>query len=487
MATTAVGNLEGLVVSAVRQAEAIHEIGDAAECAWAEILGPSGLRAKRLILETFQVAVAYSALIQVSGVTVPKGMLLYGPPGTGKTSLARGCARECGMLLLSLKCSDVLQKYVGASEKVLRDTFTAARAFSKPALILLDEIENIAPQRGRGDSSVTDRVVNQLLTFLDGAEDFNSTATADVSIRVDNEDDDEIDNDSGTPDTGGGGGGRGSGGGGQVYLMATTTRPDLVDAALLRPGRIEKHIYIGPPRAQESESVVQTQKQKQTQTQASTSTSTSTKASVAVSVSVSEMEAVLRDVLRSLPCCSVSFSCDARNSSSSSSSSRGHIKKSMNATGEQCLDSSIRAICASEKAACFSGADIRSLANGAMLLAIEEVHRSSSSSSSSPPTTTPCRAGEDRSETACSAALEEPYKSMDAKKWRSVANEDLVDLVILPKHLDSAFARTTPGLSPDDVTFYRSCHARFANGREPALPAPRDQARDMGSRTALRE
>jgi SpoVK/Ycf46/Vps4 family AAA+-type ATPase len=152
----------------------------------------------------------------------PRGALLYGPPGCGKTLLAKAAGSSFGPAFISVQGPALLGKYVGASEKAVRDVFARARAMGRPALIFFDEFEALAPRRGKDNTGVTDRVVNQLLTFLDGAE-----ATL----------------------------GQGQGQG-QVFVLAATSRPDLIDPALLRPGRLERHVYIGPPNSSDERASV---------------------------------------------------------------------------------------------------------------------------------------------------------------------------------------------------------------------------------------
>lgn len=133
------------------------------------------------------------------------GLLLYGPPGTGKTLLAKAVATEYQMHFLSIKGPEVLNMYVGQSEKNVREIFERARS-SAPCIIFFDELDSLAPNRGRsGDSGgVMDRVVSQLLAEMDGLEE--------------------------------------SGG---IFIIGATNRPDLIDPALLRPGRFDKMLYVG--------------------------------------------------------------------------------------------------------------------------------------------------------------------------------------------------------------------------------------------------
>ncbi|MFA6642244.1 MAG: CDC48 family AAA ATPase [Methanomethylophilus sp.] len=144
----------------------------------------------------------------------PKGILLYGPPGTGKTMLAKAVATESEANFISVKGPEFLNKWVGESEKAVRETFRKARQAS-PCVIFMDEIDSIVPVRGTGgDSNVTERVVSQMLTEMDGLEPMNN-----------------------------------------VVVIAATNRPDIIDPALLRPGRFDKSIYVGPPDADSREKI----------------------------------------------------------------------------------------------------------------------------------------------------------------------------------------------------------------------------------------
>ncbi len=148
----------------------------------------------------------YPELFEASGAKQPKGILLYGPPGTGKTLLAKAVANESEANFISVKGPEILSKWVGESEKAIREIFRKARQ-SAPAIIFFDEIDSIAPVRGTaGDSRVTERIISQLLTEMDGLEELR-----------------------------------------KVVVIAATNRPDLVDPALLRPGRFDRLIYVPPP------------------------------------------------------------------------------------------------------------------------------------------------------------------------------------------------------------------------------------------------
>ncbi len=140
------------------------------------------------------------------GVKPPKGVLLYGAPGTGKTLLAKAVANESNANFILVKGPEMLSKWVGESEKAVREVFKKARQTS-PTIIFFDEIDSIAPRRGLSqDNNVTERVVNQLLTELDGLEELND-----------------------------------------VVVIAATNRPDMLDTALLRPGRFDRIILTPAP------------------------------------------------------------------------------------------------------------------------------------------------------------------------------------------------------------------------------------------------
>ncbi|WP_457591113.1 CDC48 family AAA ATPase [Geoglobus sp.] len=163
-------------------------------------------KAKQELREAVEWPMKYPELFREVGIKPPRGILLYGPPGTGKTLLAKAVANESNANFISVKGPELLSKWVGESEKHVREMFRKARQVA-PCIIFFDEIDSLAPRRGGiGDSHVTERVVSQLLTELDGLEELKD-----------------------------------------VVVIAATNRPDMVDPALLRPGRIERHIYIPPP------------------------------------------------------------------------------------------------------------------------------------------------------------------------------------------------------------------------------------------------
>jgi len=170
---------------------------------WADI---GGLHATRQTLrETLEWPTKYAAIFANCPLRLRSGLLLYGYPGCGKTLLASAVAKECGLHFISVKGPEILNKYIGASEKSVRDLFERAQA-AKPCVLFFDEFDSIAPKRGHDSTGVTDRVVNQLLTQMDGAEGLDG-----------------------------------------VYVLAATSRPDLIDAALLRPGRLDKSLLCDMP------------------------------------------------------------------------------------------------------------------------------------------------------------------------------------------------------------------------------------------------
>jgi transitional endoplasmic reticulum ATPase len=151
------------------------------------------------------------------GVQPPRGVLLYGPPGCGKTFVVRALASTGRLSVHAVKGSELMDKWVGSSEKAVRELFGRARD-SAPSLVFLDEIDALTPRRGQSfDSGVTDRVVAALLTELDGIEPLND-----------------------------------------VVVVGATNRPDLIDPGLLRPGRLEKLVFVEPPDAQARVDILRT-------------------------------------------------------------------------------------------------------------------------------------------------------------------------------------------------------------------------------------
>jgi len=175
------------------------------EVKWSDVGGLEGV--KQELKEAVEWPIRQPEYFREMGIDPPKGILLYGPPGCGKTLLAKAVATESGANFISVKGPEILSKWVGESEKAVREIFSKARQ-AAPCIIFFDEIDSIAPRRGLrgGDSGVTDRIVNQLLTEMDGI------------TRLEG-----------------------------VVVIGATNRPDIVDPALLRPGRFDRVIYVPPP------------------------------------------------------------------------------------------------------------------------------------------------------------------------------------------------------------------------------------------------
>jgi transitional endoplasmic reticulum ATPase len=171
---------------------------------WDEVGGLEDV--KEALREAVEWPIKKPEIFTNMGITPPKGILIYGPPGCGKTLLARVVATESEANFISIKGPEIFSKWVGESEKAIREIFRKARTAS-PAVIFLDEVDSIVPRRGGGsDSGVSERVISQLLTELDGLEPLQN-----------------------------------------VVVIAATNRPDIIDPALMRPGRFDRLIYIPPP------------------------------------------------------------------------------------------------------------------------------------------------------------------------------------------------------------------------------------------------
>ncbi|KAI9465701.1 AAA-domain-containing protein [Lactarius psammicola] len=246
-------DLQDLVARAVHQA-AVRSSGDSAKVTLTAVdfkaaqvdFVPLSLRGRpaakvdglaetrRTLRETLEWPTKYAAIFAQSPLRLRSGLLLYGYPGCGKTLLASAAAKECGLNFISIKGPELLNKYIGASEKSVRDIFERASA-AKPCVLFFDEFDSIAPKRsgllsfcpplplltqacfsGHDSTGVTDRVVNQLLTLMDGAEGLDG-----------------------------------------VYVLAATSRPDLIDSALLRPGRLDKSLLCNMPTKEERQEILQ--------------------------------------------------------------------------------------------------------------------------------------------------------------------------------------------------------------------------------------
>jgi transitional endoplasmic reticulum ATPase len=172
---------------------------------WEDIGGLSSI--KQELQEAVEWPLMYQGIFSYADATPPKGILLYGPPGTGKTLMAKAAANESEANFISIKGPELISKWVGESEKGVREVFRKARQ-AAPCIVFFDEIDAIAPRRGGdiGDSHVTERLISQLLTELDGLEVLTN-----------------------------------------VIVIAATNRPDIIDAALLRPGRFDRLLYVPSP------------------------------------------------------------------------------------------------------------------------------------------------------------------------------------------------------------------------------------------------
>ncbi|WP_345350488.1 AAA family ATPase [Rhodococcus olei] len=175
------------------------------------------LETKRALTETVLWPLQHPDSFARLGIEPPRGVLLYGPPGCGKTYLVRALAGSGQLSVHAVKGAELMDKWVGASEKAVRELFQRARD-SAPSMIFLDEVDSLAPRRGQStDSGVTDRVVAALLTELDGVEPLRD-----------------------------------------VVVVGATNRPDLIDPALLRPGRLEKLVFVPPPDADARREILRT-------------------------------------------------------------------------------------------------------------------------------------------------------------------------------------------------------------------------------------
>mmetsp|Transcript_6827 Transcript_6827/g.16640 ORF Transcript_6827/g.16640 Transcript_6827/m.16640 type:complete len:466 (+) Transcript_6827:232-1629(+) len=156
-----------------------------------------------------------SSVMAKLGIKPPRGILMFGPPGCSKTMMAKAVATESGLNFISIKGPELLSKYVGESEKAVRSAFKRAQACA-PSVIFFDEIDALASSRGRASSGAEDRVLAQLLTELDGVEGIDD----------------------------------------RVVVLAATNRPDLIDPSLLRPGRMDRLVYVGLPTEDERKEIL---------------------------------------------------------------------------------------------------------------------------------------------------------------------------------------------------------------------------------------
>jgi len=171
---------------------------------WKDLGGLGNLRQE--LIESIEWPLKTPERFEKMGIRPPKGILLYGPPGTGKTLIAQAVANETNANFISVRGPQMLSKWVGESEKAIREIFRKAKQVS-PSIVFFDELDSIAPMRGMDEGSrVTERVVNQLLAEMDGLEALKD-----------------------------------------VVVIAATNRPDIIDPALIRSGRFDRLLLIGPP------------------------------------------------------------------------------------------------------------------------------------------------------------------------------------------------------------------------------------------------
>src|SRR5213594_303802 len=173
------------------------------DVSWDEVGGLEAV--KRELQEAVEWPMKYPTLYSKLGHRMPRGILLHGPSGTGKTLLAKAVATESEANFISVRGPELLSKWVGESERGIREIFRRARQAS-PCIIFFDEVDSIAPVRGMEESAVTEKVVSQLLTELDGIESLH-----------------------------------------EVVVIAATNRPDMIDRALIRPGRFDKIVLVPMP------------------------------------------------------------------------------------------------------------------------------------------------------------------------------------------------------------------------------------------------
>ncbi|HIC61821.1 MAG TPA: AAA family ATPase, partial [Marine Group III euryarchaeote] len=171
---------------------------------WDEVGGLEDV--KQQLKETVEWPLSNPEGFERLGIKPPRGLLLYGPPGNGKTLIAKAIATESAANFIAIKGPEVMSKWVGESEKKLREVFRKAKQVS-PCIVFLDELDALAPTRGTGgDNNVSDRLVDQLLTCMDGLENMEG-----------------------------------------VITIGATNRPEIIDQALLRPGRFDRMILVGEP------------------------------------------------------------------------------------------------------------------------------------------------------------------------------------------------------------------------------------------------
>eukprot|EP00397_Hematodinium_sp_SG-2012_P006685 GEMP01006720.1.p1 GENE.GEMP01006720.1~~GEMP01006720.1.p1 ORF type:complete len:984 (+),score=250.60 GEMP01006720.1:209-3160(+) len=180
---------------------------------WHHVGGLESLQ--QMLVDTLTLSTTFHAVVKNAPIRTRQGILLMGPSGCGKTFIVHALAHKLRgyVRFLSVKGPELLSKYIGASEAGVRSVFANAQQVA-PSAIFFDEIESLCPKRGADSTGVTDRVVNQMLTYLDGVEERK-----------------------------------------QVFVIAASSRPDLIDSALLRPGRLDKHCFLGIPSSEEKKRI----------------------------------------------------------------------------------------------------------------------------------------------------------------------------------------------------------------------------------------
>ncbi|CAD6208548.1 GSCOCG00010543001-RA-CDS [Cotesia congregata] len=179
---------------------------------WSDIGGLKDI--KDCLVELLQWPLIYTELYKNAPIRQQSGVLLYGMPGTGKTMLAGAIVKECGLNFINIKGPELLSKYIGASEEAVREIFQKAQR-ARPCVLFFDEFDSLAPRRGHDSTGATDRIVNQLLTQFDGVEGREGVA-----------------------------------------IVAASSRPDLLDPALLRPGRLDKALLCPLPQESHREEIL---------------------------------------------------------------------------------------------------------------------------------------------------------------------------------------------------------------------------------------
>ncbi|QBM85688.1 AAA family ATPase [Metschnikowia aff. pulcherrima] len=197
-----VGDLEAALLEI--RPSAMREIFlEMPKVSWSDISGQHELKQK--LTEVVQLPLEAAETFQRLGISSPKGVLLYGPPGCSKTLTAKALASESGLNFLAVKGPEIFNKYVGESERTIREIFRKARA-AAPSIIFFDEIDALASSREDASTAASQNVLTSLLNEIDGVEELKG-----------------------------------------VVVVAATNRPSEIDAALLRPGRLDRHIYVAPP------------------------------------------------------------------------------------------------------------------------------------------------------------------------------------------------------------------------------------------------